>query len=210
MTSFIETQFPPTVAYMSTGGPSFNTTVNMNKAGFETRQVNWITARHMYNVNYGIRNQADFDAIIKLFHVCQGKATGFRFKDWADFKSCPPIYAPANTDQLIGVGDGNNTHFQLVKAYTVGNLTFTRKIKKPVSGSVLVTTSAGDRSFTVDTTTGIITFLTGNIPGAGVQVTAGYQFDVPVRFDVDQLIIEQSKPQLCQIQNLRLIEDMNV
>mgnify|MGYP001597598103 CR=1 FL=1 len=208
MASFIEYQFPPGISYGSSGGPVFNTTVNMTKSGMETRQINWQYARHKYNVTYGIRNQADFDAVIKLFHAVQGRATGFRFKDWSDFKSCDIAATPAATDQLIGAGDGATKTFQLIKKYSIGGVSNARTIKKPVGGSVLVALNnvVQGSGWTADTTTGIIAFT--NAPGNGVSVTAGFQFDVPVRFDVDELSIVLSKPQLSQTQ-ITLIEDMN-
>lgn len=205
--SFIEYQFPQGISYGSSGGPVYNTTVNITKSGMETRQVNWPSSRHKYNATYGIRNQVDFDAILKLFHACQGRAVGFRYKDWSDFKSCDVTGTPSATDQLIGTGDGSTTTFQLVKNYTVGGVTVTRKIRKPVTVLVALNDVAQGSGWTLDTTTGIVTFT--NTPGNGVSVKAGYEFDVPVRFDVDELSIVLSKPQLCQT-DIHLIEDMNV
>lgn len=205
--SFIEYQFPQGISYGSSGGPVYNTTVNITKSGMETRQVNWPSSRHKYNATYGIRNQADFDAILKLFHAVQGRAVGFRYKDWSDYKSCDITGTPSATDQAVGTGNGSSTIFQLVKKYTVGGVTLARYIKKPVAGTVLVALNGSATSaFTVDTTTGLVTMTSA--PGVGVVVTCGFEFDVPVRFDVDELSIVLSKPQLCQT-DIHLIEDMN-
>lgn len=212
MTAFIEYQFPPGISYGSSGGPEFNTTINTTKAGFETRQVNWTAARRKYNATYGIRNQADFDAVLALFHAVNGRATGFRFKDWSDFKSSGVSVAVGAADQTIGTGTGALATFQLVKKYTVLAQTFSRTIKKPVAGTVRISVDGVEKTittqFTVDTTTGVVTFTAGNIPANGLLVKAGFEFDVPVRFDVDALSIVLSKPQLNQT-DINLIEDMN-
>jgi len=46
--------------------------------------------------------------------------------------------------------------------------------------------------FSVDATTGVITFLPGHIPASGAAVSAGFLFDVPVRFDIDYLEMDLS------------------
>lgn len=208
---FINSQFPTSISYTSAGGPTFNTVVNAARSGMETRQINWQSARHKYTVAYGDRNQADFDAILNLFNAAQGKATSFRFKDWSDYKSCGYAGTPSAADQIIGTGDGSTTVFQLVKAYTVAGVTNTRKIRAPVANSVLIAFNGVTQNsgWTVDTTTptGLVTFSAP--PGAGVVITAGFQFDVPCRYDVDELSIVLSKPQICNTQ-ITLIEDMNV
>ena len=208
MTAFLEYQFPPGISYGSSGGPMFNTTVNINKAGQETRQVNWPTGRHKYNVTYGIRNQDDFEAILKLFHACQGRAVGFRFKDWSDYKSCAPSAAVSALDVAWGTPSAPVSSAPLIKNYIVGGATNVRTIKKPVAGTVKIAFNGVEQTtgWTVDTTTGVVAF--SPPAGAGVVVTCGYEFDVPVRFDVDELSIILAKPQLCQT-DIHLIEDMN-
>jgi uncharacterized protein (TIGR02217 family) len=80
-------------------------------------------------------------------------------------------------DQPIGVGDGTRKVFQLVKG--------TRTIAKPVAGTVKVAAGGVAVPFTVDTTTGLVTLATA--PAVGASVTAGFEFDTPVRFDLDRL-----------------------
>ena len=79
--------------------------------------------------------------------------------------------------------------FQLVKRYGSGLRDHVRLISKPVAGSVVVAVNGTPAAnFTVDTTAGLVTFQAGSIPGVGVEVTAGFEFDVPVRFDTDALV----------------------
>ena len=80
--------------------------------------------------------------------------------------------------------------FQLVKRYGTGLRDHIRVINKPVAGTVVIAVDGVPTvNFTLDAATGRVTFLAGSIPGAGVEVTAGFAFDVPVRFDTDQLSI---------------------
>jgi uncharacterized protein (TIGR02217 family) len=176
--SFVEIQFPADISYGSSGGPTFSTDVIEAFSGFEQRNINWSAARARYNVAHGVKTQSQLDELIAFFRARQGKAIGFRFKDWTDYQAVA---------QNIGTGNGSQTIFQLTKKYT-SSVTVTRVIKKPVNNATLkvylnaVLQSSG---FTVNYATGEITFTTA--PGSGVAVTADFEFDVPVRFDTDQL-----------------------
>lgn len=176
--SFVEIQFPADISYGSSGGPTFSTDVIEAFSGFEQRNINWSAARARYNVAHGVKTQSQLDELIAFFRARQGKAIGFRFKDWTDYQAVA---------QNIGTGNGSQTIFQLTKKYT-SSVTVTRVIKKPVNNATMkvylnaVLQSSG---YTVNYATGEITFTTA--PGSGVAVTADFEFDVPVRFDTDQL-----------------------
>lgn len=185
--SFDEVQFPPKISYGSDGGPVRQTNIITLANGYESRNSTWAQSRHSYNVSYGIRTYNELHEVKTFFEARQGSLKGFRFKDWADFKSTAPQNAISATNQLLGEGDGVRTTFQLVKAYTSGPSTYLREIRKPVSGTVLVAKDGvlQGSGWTVNTTTGIITFSVA--PASGVDITAGFEFDVPVRFDIDEL-----------------------
>jgi uncharacterized protein (TIGR02217 family) len=114
------------------------------------------------------------------------------------------------TDQVIGAGDGATAAFQLVKTYGSIHAPYQRPIMKPVVGSVRVavdgTEKAVDTDFTIDTTTGIVTFLAGHIPASGEAVSAGFLFDVPVRFDTDYLEVDLSAFAAGVIPKIPLVE----
>lgn len=157
------------------GGPQFNTTIVVTGGGNEQRNSNWSEARGRWQIGDRLYDRAELDSIINFFRAVKGSAIGFRFKDWSDYSA---------TKQLIGVGNGSLTQFQLKKTYSVGALTSDRTIKKPVPGTVLVyvanvPTIAG---VSVDATTGIVTFTS---PPTG-NVAASFEFDVPVRFEQDR------------------------
>lgn len=177
--AFVETRFPTDIAYGSAGGPEYSTDVVIMQSGYEQRNSNWSQARIRYNVAYGVKNQTQLDALIAFFRARKGRADGFRFKDWTDFKV---------TGQIIGTGNGSATVFQLIKTYASGSVTETRIITKPVAGTVnmyLGGVLQSGSAYAVNTTTGQVTFTAA--PGNGVQITADFEFDIPARFDTDRL-----------------------
>lgn len=225
--SFFETEFPRTVGFKCTGGPSFNTTVNAGFSGVEQRNKNWSLARAMYTVDlltpppsqFSGTPQQFIDLVHGFFLVVSGKGDAFRFYDHKD---------NTVTGQQIGIGDGTNKSFQLIKSYTVGNRTYTRTIKKPITSAVsdYKGTALADTvklyfggvlqdaaTYTVDSTTGIVTVVGGSsAPGIGVVVTADCKFHYPVRFDTDSfpMQVEESDVNggkaIISTGNLNLIE----
>ncbi len=190
MTSFHEVNFPLSVAFGSQGGPERRTQIVTLASGHEERNTHWSASRRRYDAGSGIASLDDLHALIAFFEARRGRLHGFRFKDHADFKSCPPGQETNALDQLLGTGDGAAVGFQLSKTYGAAPHTFVRPIAKPVTGSVKlavagVTLAPG--AFSVDTGTGLVTLATA--PAAGLEVTAGFHFDVPVRFDTDRLDI---------------------
>ena len=192
--AFHEIRFPTTISKSAHGGPERRTDVVTLGSGFEERNSRWADSRRSYNAGYGIKTLDDLHAVIAFFEERRGRLHGFRWRDHADWKSCPPERAPAALDQAIGVGDGVTTDFQLTKTYGATFAPWTRQIAKPVQGAVQVAVGGASQTpqtdFTVDATTGRIGFLPGHIPAAGAAITAGYEFDVPVRFDTDKLDID--------------------
>ena len=180
MTGFHEVQFPPDISYGASGGPGYSTTVVTTVSGHERRNANWAAARGKWNVAHGLKKREQVAALIAFFRARKGRAYGFRFKDWTDYQAFA---------QVLGVGDGANKTFQLVKHYASGGEIDTRLIAKPVTGMVKIYRDGVEATsgWTVNTATGLVTFTTA--PASGVQVTADFEFDVPVRFDSDQMDI---------------------
>lgn len=205
--SFDDVRFPVAIARGATGGPERRTDVVTTASGREERNSRWAHSRRRYNVGFGMKTIADVQSVVAFFEERRGRLHAFRFRDHADFKSCPPAATPAATDQLLGTGDGSATVFQLVKRHGTGAREHVREITAPVAGSVVVAVNGtATPHFTLDAATGRITFLPGNTPAAGASVTAGYQFDVPVRFDTDQISINLSHFAAGEIPDIPLIE----
>lgn len=187
--SFHEIRFPANLSFGSSGGPERRTEIVTLANGFEERNTPWEHARRRYDAGVGLRSLDDIEALIAFFEARRGQLFGFRWKDWADYKSCLPNSDVGPDDQEIGRGDGATTEFQLSKTYASGEHTYSRPITKPVAASVKVSvdglTQVETLDFTVNTETGVITLT--EAPDVGVQVSAGFEFDVPVRFDTDSI-----------------------
>jgi len=186
--AFDEVELPLRVGFGSRGGPNFSTEIIVIEGGFERRNQNWAQARRVYDARAGVRSAADAAALLAFFHARAGRARGFRVRDWSDYTSAADnVSVPSFADQILGIGDGETTAFQLVKNYTSGGVTHARLIAKPAAGSVLVGVdgAALEEGWSADTATGIVTFAAP--PAAGQTIAAGFMFDVPVRFDADYL-----------------------
>ena len=179
--SFHEVRLPARLAFGSTGGVERRTEVVTLGSGHERRSTPWAQGRRRYLIGAGLRSLDDMAALTAFFEARRGRLYGFRFRDFSDFKSCAPGRTVASTDQVIGTGDGETTAFQLVKDY--GGLG--HEIRKPVAGSVRVAVDGVEVGFTADAATGVVTLEAA--PGAGAVVTAGFEFDTPVRFDADRI-----------------------
>jgi uncharacterized protein (TIGR02217 family) len=197
MTGFHEVRFPDNIAYGATGGPEFATTVVVTGAGHEQRNVNWAEARGRWDVASGLKNQAQLDELLAFFRARKGRAYGFRFKDWTDYRA---------TGQLLGSGNGTNKTFQLAKRYPSGSVIEVRAIAKPVAGTVRVYKDGVEQlsGWSVDVTIGIVTFTTA--PATGVAITADFELDVPVRFDTDHMAVTIESFHLHRWQQIPIVE----
>lgn len=201
--SFHEIRFPTSIALHSSGGPERKTEIVTLGSGFEERNAVWANSRRRYDVGYGVKTLDDLHAVIAFFEARLARLYGFRFKDFADFKSCAPQATIAPTDQKIAVGDGTTRTFQLVKTYTSGTASWIRTIKKPVTVKAAIN-GTETTAFTLDTTTGQIAFTTA--PAAAAAITAGFEFDTPVRFDTDSLSVNLSSFAAGEIPSIPIVE----
>lgn len=188
--AFDEIRFPAAISRGAAGGPERRTEIVALSSGHEERNTRWAHSRRRYNAGFGVKSLDEIHEVLAFFEERRGRLHGFRWKDHADFKSCAPAATVTALDQALGLGDGARTAFQLVKRYGTGLRDYLRIIAKPVAGSVMVAVDGVPATgFTLDAATGIVTFGTGSIPAPGLSVTAGFEFDVPTRFDTDTLAI---------------------
>jgi uncharacterized protein (TIGR02217 family) len=210
MSAFHEVRFPLAVAFGSTGGPERRTDVVLLASGHEERNARWADSRRRYNAGTGVRSLRDLHTLLAFFEERRGRLHGFRWRDRADWKSCPPDGTPAPADQAIGTGDGATAAFHLVKRYGGAFAPYVRAIAKPVAGTVRVAVDdveqAAGTDFSVDAATGVVTFLPGHVPVGGAAVTAGFEFDVPVRFDTDRLDIDLAAFEAGEAPNVPVVE----
>ncbi|MEL6645105.1 MAG: DUF2460 domain-containing protein [Pseudomonadota bacterium] len=206
--AFHEVRFPTALSFGSAGGPERRAEVVTLANGYEERNTPWAQSRHRYDAGMGMCSLDDLSELLAFFEARQGQLHGFRWKDWTDFKSCLASEEPEAGDQVIGTGDGVETAFQLVKAYASGGASYARAIVKPVAGTVLVAVDGVGQvdgsDFTVDLATGVVTFVAP--PVSGSEVTAGFEFDVPVRFDTDRISVSMASFQAGDVPSVPVVE----
>lgn len=206
--AFHEVRFPASLSFGSVGGPERRTDIVTLANGFEERNTPWAHSRRRYDAGLGMRSLDDVETLIAFFEARQGQLIGFRWKDWSDHKSCSPSDDVSELDQLIAVGDEVTDVFQLTKTYRSGSTTYARPIAKPVEGSVRVAIG-GDPlqdgvDYTVDFATGLLSF--AHPPDLGAEVRAGFEFDVPVRFDTDAIMTSMSNFQAGEAPDVPIVE----
>jgi uncharacterized protein (TIGR02217 family) len=175
---FHDVLFPVTISYGSEGGPGFLTTILVLGSGHEQRNINWEKSRAKYNATYGVRSNANLDAVLAFFYARRGPGYAFPYKDFRDY---------AVTGQAVGTGDTETKTFDLKKTYTSGAYTYDRLNILPVADTVHIYFDGVEQTsgFTVDREAATVTFT--NAPGMGVIITADFEFHVPVRFATDDL-----------------------
>lgn len=205
---FHEVRFPLRVALGTSGGPVRRTDIVSLSNGRENRNRRWQDARRRYDAGSGVRSVEDLYAVLAFFEARAGQFYGFRFHDPVDHKSCAPGALVGAGDQVIGTGTGVTATFQLMKRYADAGGETVRVIEKPVMGTVVVSvagSAAPPTDFTVDPVLGTVTFKPGNIPASGT-IRAGFEFDVPVRFDTDRIDIDLAQFNAGRIPSIPLVE----
>ena len=207
MQGFHDVLFPEHIGFGSSAGPRFRTEVVETASGHERRNQLWADGRAEYDISTGLRAQADLVELLAFFRARQGHAFGFRFRDWLDNSSAASPADPITPfDQTIGTGDGATIAFALTKTYGTPPDAQVRRITRPVPGSLRIAVDGTELTtgWSLDTNRGIVTFDTP--PAAGSTITAGFRFDVPVRFADDRLDISLETFEAGAIPAIRLVE----
>jgi len=200
---FEDVYLPPSLARIAfTSSPRTSTTITAVASGAEQRNKNWKHPLRRFVAPGAIDCDEKIEDLKDHFLALGGPFILFPLRDPLDFASrrlpkanVAPVVGP--TDQFFGEGDGLNPRFPLKKSYERGTRTYVRNITLPIVDSVLVAMNAlppgtadptlpgGPYSFSVDRITGVVTF--DPPPANGILLTAGYLFDVPVRFEADDI-----------------------
>lgn len=205
---FHEVRFPASLSFGSVGGPERHTDVVTLANGYEERNTPWAHSRRRYDAGAAMRSIDDLEVLIAFFEARRGQMYGFRWKDWADFKSGPARGEPQYDDQIIAIGDDVTAEWQLMKVYRSGDHTYKRPITKPIENRVFIGLQGEIQEegehFTVDYSTGIVTF--AHPPNGGDEITAGFEFDVPVRFDTDHIHTSLASFQAGEVPSVPVVE----
>jgi uncharacterized protein (TIGR02217 family) len=206
--NFHEVRFPAPLSKGSSGGPERRTEIVTLVNGFEERNSPWAHSRRRYDAGLGVRSLDDLAEVVAFFEARHGQLYGFRWKDWSDYKSCLPSGTPGPLDQGLGTGDSARVEFALVKSYRSGGPAYARPITKPVGGTVRIavagTVLAPAEGYSVDHKLGIVRF--DHAPAEGAEVTAGFEFDVPVRFDTDRISASLATLSAGEIPSIPIVE----
>ncbi len=206
--AFHEVRFPANLSFGALGGPERRTEVVTLANGFEERNTPWKHSRRRYDAGMGLRSLDDVEALIAFYEARQGQMYGFRWKDWADYKSCLPSMDVTPLDQLIAQGDEVQTVFQLLKCYPSGGVAYHRPVSKPVAGTVRMAVGGDEAQegvdFEVAYDTGLVTF--ASAPGLDAEIRAGFELDVPVRFDADRIQTSVSSFQAGEVPSVPVVE----
>ena len=205
-----DVRFPTSISRGASGGPERLTDIVVLGSGHEERNSRWAHSRRRYNAGLGVRTLGQIHEVISFFEARRGRLHGFRWKDHTDFKSTSPDRPITPTDQFIAHTSAATNTYRLVKTYTSGGQAYIRPIALPVAGSVQVALGGEVLTegihFTVPPATGRIVFKAEHVPGAGAELTAGYAFDVPVRFDTDSLAINLAAFEAGEIPDIPIVE----
>jgi uncharacterized protein (TIGR02217 family) len=206
--TFHDIRFPANLSYGSMGGPQRLTEIVTLANGHEERTTPWAHARRRYDAGFGLRSVQDLETLLAFFESRRGQLHAFRWKDWTDYKSCPLSDDVSHLDQRLGLGDGVKTQFQLTKRYASGDQDYLRPIRKPVPNTVRAAIGGDpkvlDDEFSVDYSTGTLTFAFP--PDIGAEISAGFEFDVPARFDTDNLQTSIAAYNAGELPNVPIIE----
>lgn len=203
--AFHEVRLPTRLAFGSTGGVERRTEVVTLGSGHERRSTPWAAGRRRYLIGANLRSLDDMATLTAFFEARRGRLYGFRFRDFADFKSCAPAEVVTPEDQMIGTGDGATTTFALRKRYGADAEAWVRLVSKPVDGTVRVAVDGVEiTGFETDVTSGVVSL--DFAPEVGAVVTAGFEFDTPVRFDSDRIEVTLESFDAGRMAALPLIE----
>ncbi len=188
--AFDDVSFPIALGRSLQITPGFSTAIVTTSSGHEQRNADWATARLKFDAGPGVRSDPDLQALIAFFRARRGAARAFRLRDPMDYSSNGMTGTPTATDQSLGTGDGVTTAFALVKRYGEGPEAEVRRITRPEVATILVAVGGVASTSWTPGAGGSIAFVTPPPPGSAV--TAGFRFDVPVRFADDTLAIDSA------------------
>jgi uncharacterized protein (TIGR02217 family) len=213
MVAFHDVQFPPSISQGAVGGPRFSTTVTTLSSGSEQRNINWQKSRGEWDVSHGLKTEQQVDQLLAFFHARNGKAYGFRFKDWSDYRLPRWQDVPGDLEPIpvMFTTDGATAVIQITKVYGDTAGFYVRPITKPVAGTVqMLHNGVQTFDFTVDNTTGLITL------GSAIALTTGHtiavvcEFDVPCRFDVDDMKLTTTMVDNFSWQSIPVVETREI
>lgn len=206
LSSFHDVAFPLGVSFGAPGGPEWRNEIVALNSGHEKRNARWSMSRRFYDAGTGVRSLNDLRDVLRFFEARRGSLYAFRFRDPFDHLSSGQDAPPQATDQLLGRGDGVTRQFQLVKNY--GD--YQRPISKPLVDTVQLAVEGNvltyGEAYSVNWLSGVVELSESHVPPPQAKVTAGFLFDVPVRFDTDRLTASIAGFKAGEIPSIPIVE----
>lgn len=188
------------VGFPCYSSPRFSTEIAASASGAEQRNRNWSHPLRTFRLPEAIRYHEQYEAIQNHWLAMGGPELCWPFTDPLDFASIPldmPNVTPdiSAEDQVIGVGNGVQRAFQLTKKYQAGPASYQRPIYLPQVATVSIAINGlapddpaladfgGPFIWAVERMGGMVTL--DPAPKEGTTITAGFLFDVAVRFEAD-------------------------
>lgn len=210
MDSFHDVRFPARIAFGASGGPARRNEIVQLTSGMEKRNARTSQSRRRYDAGTGLKSVEDLYQVMAFFEARRGSLHAFRFRDPFDMKSCAPGDQLSEMDQHLGDGDGARSRFPIRKTYGSGADAYQRLIRYPDPDTIIVAVAgsvkAAGADYLFDIASGEIVFAPAAVPGPGMAVTAGFEFDVPVRFDTDEITASITSFHAGHIPSIPLIE----
>ena len=178
---FLELQFPDFISRGAIGGLRWPLNRVRLQSGFVHRYPKSDQPEGSWEVSHVARRHQAFEMIRDFWMVTNGGASGFRFKDWTDYR------VTATTCALVAI---DATHSQLARRYSVSGNTFDRTLQKIVASTF---TPTGGTGLSLNYNTGILTHGSGAPPSSFVC-----EFDCPCIFGTDEMrgeLIDHDQPQ---------------
>jgi uncharacterized protein (TIGR02217 family) len=187
MAEFLEERMPLDIRLGVVHSNDYSVVITRTSGGAEHRQLVHPYPVRRWTINFTLLRDDLAARVLALYHRAYGRYAGFRVRDVDDYNSSSSGRG-AITDLDQVATRLSSGIYQLRKEYGAGGSPLgigrpARIVYKPVSGTVIaakngVTISSG---LSVDTTTGRLTITPA--PLIGDTITAGFEFDVPSRFD---------------------------
>jgi uncharacterized protein (TIGR02217 family) len=201
-TGFHEGRLPVPIGVGASSGPQWQTETLVFESGKEARNGRWSAPRQRWDLVTPPLQRPVFEQLQTFYNARMGRLYGFRYRDPFLNSSAPGRGGRSAIDQELGTGDGDRTSFQL----RISSDGSGRRVLKPDPGSILLALDGELQTsgWAADETTGWIEFDVP--PPLGAIVTAGFDYDWPVRFDTDRLDVTFDQIGAGRVVHLPLIE----
>lgn len=181
--AYLQTYIPACETFGWSGGPEFNTRIQVLMNGRERRNADWANGRNKYTLPFLNLGTEQYRSLRQVFEVSRGMLHGFLYFDPLDNEA---------VNELIGTGDGIRTEYQLSKFSQLDGVFYQRQIRAlftpNADGSATqavptVTVNGAPSAVTVDYERGLIFFAVA--PANGAVIRWSGSFSVWVRFNQD-------------------------